>query len=178
MPFDRETQDQIAAVMLRHGTPEQQAKAIQYVSRTEVDAAVYECRQRGEDTTYDIVNEGIAKFLANSSLYLTHDVTREAALAAERETCAKTAERIGQELMRAGRLQAGVVSERIARAIRAGTDERQAQTGVAEPTDAQLGEMFVKDSGGPNPYFKCRVCSTTEPGLREYLASHWKVHNR
>lgn len=31
-PFNRETQDQIAAVMLRHGTPEQQGKALEYAS--------------------------------------------------------------------------------------------------------------------------------------------------
>lgn len=45
------------------------------------------------------------------------------------------------------------------------------------PSDEQLREAFTKDSGGPNPFYKCKACGETEPGVREYLVAHWKKHN-
>lgn len=45
------------------------------------------------------------------------------------------------------------------------------------PSDEQIRAAFTKDSGGPNPYYRCNECGATEPGLREYLAPHWLKHN-
>ena len=46
---------------------------------------------------------------------------------------------------------------------------------AGEPTTEQLTVLFTKESGGPNPYYRCRNCGKTEPGLQEYLAAHWKT---
>ncbi len=45
-----------------------------------------------------------------------------------------------------------------------------------EPSDQQLNGMFEKNSVGPNPYVKCKVCEKTEPGVRSHLVDHWKTH--
>mgnify|MGYP000352527866 CR=1 FL=1 len=46
---------------------------------------------------------------------------------------------------------------------------------AGEPTAEQLTALFTKESGGPNPYYRCHTCGKTEPGLQEYLAAHWKT---
>jgi len=42
------------------------------------------------------------------------------------------------------------------------------------PSDEELKAAFTKDSGGPNPYYRCNRCGVTEPGLRKYLAIHYQ----
>lgn len=44
------------------------------------------------------------------------------------------------------------------------------------PSDEQLREAFTKDTGGPNPFYRCKLCGETEPGLQEYLVAHWRKH--
>jgi hypothetical protein len=35
-------------------------------------------------------------------------------------------------------------------------------------------KLFELDSGGPNPYYRCKCCGAVEPGLLEYLEAHAK----
>lgn len=48
---------------------------------------------------------------------------------------------------------------------------------MTTPTVEQLRESFEFNSGGPNPYYRCKECGQIEPGLLEYLSTHWLTHN-
>jgi hypothetical protein len=39
-------------------------------------------------------------------------------------------------------------------------------------TVEQLLEHFTKDSGGPNPFYRCVKCGAVEPGVVDYLNAH------
>jgi hypothetical protein len=45
-----------------------------------------------------------------------------------------------------------------------------------QPSDADLRKAFTKEIGGPNPFYRCNTCGSSEPGLREYLVAHWLTH--
>ena len=55
-------------------------------------------------------------------------------------------------------------------------------SGLNEPCscdeDKRISENFVREHGGPNPYYKCKTCGYVEVGLREYLAAHLSTHSK
>lgn len=46
------------------------------------------------------------------------------------------------------------------------------------PAYTQVMDMFEKEHGGPNPYYKCKQCGKTEPGTSDYLHAHWRKHQQ
>jgi hypothetical protein len=46
----------------------------------------------------------------------------------------------------------------------------------ASLSDAELRERFNLSTGGPNPFYVCRECDASVPGLRELLVEHAANH--
>lgn len=44
-----------------------------------------------------------------------------------------------------------------------------------KPTTEDLYNTFTKCAGGPNPYYQCRHCGTTHPGMTQFLIEHWQT---